>query len=44
MNTYLVREWDLYHVAIKVRKAKYFVMFYGNYKQFLYLLNHIIGW
>jgi hypothetical protein len=34
MNTYLVRDWDLYHVAIKIRKVKYIVVFVDNYKEF----------
>lgn len=44
MNTCLVRDWDLYHAAIKIRKIKYIVVFDGNYIQFVYLVNHIIGW
>jgi hypothetical protein len=44
MIMYLVRDCDLYHVAIKIRKVKYIVVFGGNYKQFVYLVNHNIGW
>jgi hypothetical protein len=44
MNTYLARDWDLYRITIKIRNVKYIVVFYGNYKQFVYLVNHIIGW
>jgi hypothetical protein len=44
MNIYLVRDWDLYHVVIKIKTIKYIVVFDGNYKQFVYLVNHIIVW
>jgi hypothetical protein len=30
------------HVAIKIRKTKYIIVFYGKYKQFVYLVSYLL--